>query len=900
MNKNTKKIASIVLVTSSITNVSTLGVFAEEFTNNNTTKIENISTKALQENDIVNIPDENLKRELNYALSQKVDSNITVRQLSSLKKLQLSNKQIKNLEGLQYCTNLTDLQIFNNQIKDISPLSSLGNLTNLSMFNNQISDISVLSELINLTDLNFGGNQISDVSALSELTSLKSLSLSGNKISNIRNLSKLANLTNLDLDRNQISDISALSGLINLERLNLNENNLTNTNGLDKLINLKNLSLCENQINDISSLSKLTNLESLGLHTNQISDISALSNLTNLNSLTLFTNQVSDISPLKNLKKLYHINARHQSIVLPAVVSQAGENISVKNEGIGMDGEPIVPDRISNGGILNKSTNYITWKSANISNVDSVSYDFAYYDKENVQIFAGKVTQPIESVSEFKIKNPISGMYVGNNHKLIASLNGKDVDNVTWSVDNEDIATISKDGTLNAKKPGNVMVTVKLNNSSISYSTNIELVNFYDNTNIPSIVKDVIDTNVFTPIYSDANGTQNNPVTFNLKNSATISDVDKFINNISKLSPNILESKVEGNYTTYKIRINSDSKTSNYSYIEIKIDNNMPNASEINQKINKLKEYKSKINELVGINRFDTAVKVSQTGWNTSENAVLVNANSLADALSVTPFAAQKNAPVLLSNSNSLNQATKAEFKRLGVKKVYAIGGTTAISEDIVNELKSMGVTVERISGKDRYETSLAIANKLNNVNKIAVVNGENGFADAVSIAPVCARDNMAIVYTSPRSGLKTFENYIKNNNIATSYVIGGTTVLPDNLITELKNPVRIAGSNRNLTNLNIIERFFSNTNHNNQTELKNIFVAKNGYGSPNDLIDALSVGVLASKQNSPVMLVSPNGLDKNQSTALYYTFSKQLTKVGGNGNETAFEQLKNQVNHIK
>ncbi|WP_052356526.1 leucine-rich repeat domain-containing protein, partial [[Clostridium] dakarense] len=486
MNKNTKKIASIVLVTSSITNVSTLGVFAEGLTNKHTTKIENISTKALQENDIVSIPDENLKRELNYALSQKVDSNITVRQLSSLKKLQLSNKEIKNLEGLQYCTNLTDLQIFNNQIKDISPLSSLGNLTNLSMFNNQISDISVLSDLINLTNLNLGGNQISDVSALSELTSLKSLSLSRNQINDINSLSKLINLTDLDLEGNDISNISSLSRLTNLEWINLNENNLTNTNGLDKLINLKNLSLCENQINDISSLSKLTNLESLGLHTNQISDISSLSNLINLNSLTLFTNQVSDISPLKNLKKLYHINARHQSIVLPAVVSQAGENISVKNEGIGMDGEPIVPKYISNGGILNKSTNYITWKSANISNVDSVSYDFEYYDKENVQIFAGKVTQPIESVSEIKIKNPISGMYVGNNHKLIASVNEKDTENVTWSVDNEDIATISKDGILNAKKPGSVTVTVKLNNSDISKSINIELVNFYDNTNIPS------------------------------------------------------------------------------------------------------------------------------------------------------------------------------------------------------------------------------------------------------------------------------------------------------------------------------------------------------------------------------------------------------------------------------
>ncbi|MBO3443926.1 cell wall-binding repeat-containing protein [Clostridium sp. CCUG 7971] len=313
-----------------------------------------------------------------------------------------------------------------------------------------------------------------------------------------------------------------------------------------------------------------------------------------------------------------------------------------------------------------------------------------------------------------------------------------------------------------------------------------------------------------------------------------------------------------------------------------------------------LREYKSEVKELVGDNRFDTAVKVSQIGWNSSENAVLVNASSLADALSVTPFASQENAPVLLSDVNSLNQTTKEELKRLGVKKVYAIGGTTVISENVVNELKSMGVTVERISGQDRYETSLAIANRLKNISEIAVVNGEQGFADAVSIAPVCARDNIAIVYTSPRNGLKTFENYIKTNNITKSYVVGGTTVLPDKLINGLKNTTRIAGSNRNLTNLHIIEKFFSNTNFNNQTEFNDVFVSKNGYEKPEDLIDALSVGVLASKQNAPVMLVSPNGLDKNQSTTLHNTFAKRLTKVGGNGNETGFTQLQKEINNVK
>ncbi|MGL6106693.1 cell wall-binding repeat-containing protein [Romboutsia sp.] len=708
MNNKTKKIASTILVTTFITNVSPLSIFADVLDGNQIVKTENQNTKVLQENDVVNIPDENLKRGLNSALGQKYGTDITVRQLNSLKKLYLSNSNITNLEGLQYCTNLTELDLFNNQIENISQLSTLGNLTELEIFGNKITDISALSELINLTNLQLGGNKVSDVTPLKELSSLEEINLSYNKVSDITGLSKLNNLMNLDLAGNQVKDIKSLSGLTNLRSINLNENGLRDISGVSELVNLTNLSLCENNISDISPLSKLTNLESMGLHTNQISDISVISNLIKLDSLTLFSNKISDLSPLKNLR-INHLNARNQSIILPKIINEQGKNLTIKNEVIGMNGEYLVPEYISNAGIYNRSTNYINWKSENLEKVDNVTYQFTY-SKDGVQVFSGKVTQPIDATTE----------------------------------------------------------------------------------------------------------------------------------------------------------------------------------------------YKPKINELVGSDRFDTAVKVSQTGWNNSEKAVLVNCDSLADALSVTPFAAQENAPVLLSDSKSLNTSTKAELERLGVKKVYVIGGTSAISENVANELKSMGITIERIYGEDRFETSLAIAKKLKNVNKIAVVNGEKGFADAVSIAPVCARDNMAIVYASSTNGLKTFEDYINTNDITTSYVVGGTTVLPDNLISGLKNPVRISGEDRNLTNLNIIETFFSNTNYNNQTELNNIFVAKNGYGKPNDLIDALSVGVLAAKQNAPVMLVSPNGLDNNQSTALYYTFTKELTKVGGNGNESAFEGLKEQVNHKK
>lgn len=116
---------------------------------------------------------------------------------------------------------------------------------------------------------------------------------------------------------------------------------------------------------------------------------------------------------------------------------------------------------------------------------------------------------------------------------------------------------------------------------------------------------------------------------------------------------------------------------------------------------------------LVGSGRWETAIKISQKGWSSSTNAVLVNDNSISDALSSTPFARVKDAPILLTQKDKLDNRTKLELKRLGVKNVYLIGGINALSQDIEKELKLEGISFERISGNDRYDTSVKLAEKL-------------------------------------------------------------------------------------------------------------------------------------------------------------------------------------------
>ncbi|MCC0630072.1 MULTISPECIES: serine hydrolase [unclassified Clostridioides] len=301
--------------------------------------------------------------------------------------------------------------------------------------------------------------------------------------------------------------------------------------------------------------------------------------------------------------------------------------------------------------------------------------------------------------------------------------------------------------------------------------------------------------------------------------------------------------------------------------------------------------YQDEVNAstLTGTDRYETSIKISQAGWENAENAVLINDSAIADALAATPLAYKKNAPILLTGSSQINEKTLAELKRLKVKNVYVIGGEASVNEKSLDTIKSNNISVSRISGNDRYQTSMNIAKELDsisNISKISVVNGEKGLADAVSIGAVSAQNDMPIILTNENSNIAEINNLFKNKKIDKSYVIGGEYTVSKNIESKLQNPQRISGSTRNETNAKVIKEFYKDS------KIDNLYVAKNGINKQDDLIDGLSVGVLAGRTKSPVILVG-NLLDYNQKELFKTMRFKTVTQIGGNGNENSFKQIK-------
>lgn len=305
-----------------------------------------------------------------------------------------------------------------------------------------------------------------------------------------------------------------------------------------------------------------------------------------------------------------------------------------------------------------------------------------------------------------------------------------------------------------------------------------------------------------------------------------------------------------------------------------------------------------KLNEdkIIGKNRYETAIEVSKKGWpNGATNAVLVNDTSIVDALSATPFANAKDAPILLTKKDTLNEETKQQLKKLGVKNVYIIGGEGVVSKEIEEQLKSENINTDRIQGVNREATSIEIAKRLDEINpvkEVSVVNGYKGLADAVSIAAISANENMPIILSGMDKISTEATEFIDSNNINKSYIVGGDSVVSSDLENKLPNATRISGKNRKETNANVINTFFT------EKEIDNLYIAKDGMQNENQLIDALSVGSLAAKTNSPVMIAG-NGLDKSQRDLVNSKFFKTITQVGGNGNESAFDEIKDIQNEV-
>lgn len=124
------------------------------------------------------------------------------------------------------------------------------------------------------------------------------------------------------------------------------------------------------------------------------------------------------------------------------------------------------------------------------------------------------------------------------------------------------------------------------------------------------------------------------------------------------------------------------------------------------------------IERVAGQDRYTTAqrVAVAATGGTATTAYLTEGANAVPtrgwpDALSVSGLAAWQGRPILLTLRDRLPDATATTIRDMGITDVIVVGGEGAVSSAVVDQLRALGVTVDRVSGPDRFATSVAVAN---------------------------------------------------------------------------------------------------------------------------------------------------------------------------------------------
>lgn len=197
-----------------------------------------------------------------------------------------------------------------------------------------------------------------------------------------------------------------------------------------------------------------------------------------------------------------------------------------------------------------------------------------------------------------------------------------------------------------------------------------------------------------------------------------------------------------------------------------------------NSQLNGLGEYD--LCRLAGQTRYETNLKILEEAGMKDDDILVCTGKTFADSLS----ASATGKPIFLVNNKALTAEQKEFLARHAGSKFYIIGGTGAVSEVMADEIRQYG-SVERIYGSSRYETSVKLAEKFFSDAKVSVLASAKNFPDGLCGGPLAMSKNAPLILTATGKEAAAVE-YMRNNSIGIGAVLGGDTLISDDVVEEI------------------------------------------------------------------------------------------------------------------
>ena len=266
------------------------------------------------------------------------------------------------------------------------------------------------------------------------------------------------------------------------------------------------------------------------------------------------------------------------------------------------------------------------------------------------------------------------------------------------------------------------------------------------------------------------------------------------------------------------------------------------------------------VGRVSGDTRYDTMGSLAGRGnWAVGGSVILASGANYPDALAASSLAGGLDAPILLTDPNSLSDAARDRLETFCPSRVFIVGGNAAVSPDVerqVKELLGSGCAVFRVAGQTRYETSLVAAEVNPKSSDTVIVATGSNYADALSVSPYAFASGSPVLLCDSSSGLTgAAVESIRSGGYSKAVIVGGTAAVPASVEGQLRSAgigdvTRLSGATRFETSSMIAD-----------------FELGSGLGFSMDGVllatgmnfpDALSAGPLAGRSRAPLLLVDP------------------------------------------
>ena len=287
---------------------------------------------------------------------------------------------------------------------------------------------------------------------------------------------------------------------------------------------------------------------------------------------------------------------------------------------------------------------------------------------------------------------------------------------------------------------------------------------------------------------------------------------------------------------------------------------------------------------LAGSDRYATAVEISKRAFQgtTASSAVIASGEAFPDALAASYLGGQVSAPILLTRRNELPSITATELSRLGVKTVWLVGGTNAISSAVQTQLQA-NYSVTRVAGVDRYDTARQVVLQTGSTvgtyknDPTAIVASGETFPDALAGGALAYGKKLPLLLTEAASLPQATSEALTSLAVKRVLLLGGEAAIRPAVQSAIAakgiTVERVPGANRADTAAKVAELALTGLAFKN-----NEVVVANGSG----FADALAGATYAGRNTLPILLLGSVPPETRSFVRNHNATIERITALGG------------------